>query len=107
MYVLKNVPPVYVVLVVAGGVGDIEVIAPRAVVFGIDAVESIGDLGIHVGSYGLLGPGGIYLAGRDIKNVVQKGYGHIRGRLIGLAQMDSYGLGNDRKTCGHGCGSFR
>jgi len=38
-----------VVLVVAGGAGDLKIVAFAAVPFSIDAVEGKGDLGIDVG----------------------------------------------------------
>ena len=45
-----------VVLVVAGGVGDIETVALAVVPLGVDTVESQRDLAVDVGPQGLLGP---------------------------------------------------
>ena len=100
--VLKDIPPVDKVLIKAGGIGDVEVVAPGAVVFGVEAVEGVGDLGVHIGADGLLGPGGVDLAGGDVEDVVEEGDRHVLGGLIGLSQMDRNGLGDDGQTCGHG-----
>ena len=59
--VLENIASGHERLVVAGGIGDVEVIALCAVPFGEYTVEHIGHLCVHVGADGLLGPGRINL----------------------------------------------
>ena len=47
-----------VILVVAGGVGDVEGVALAGVPFGVDAVQRQRDLAVDVGPQGLLRPRG-------------------------------------------------
>ena len=68
-----------VILVVAGGVGDIEGVALAGVPFGVDAVQRQRDLAVDVGPQGLLWPGGVYLAGGDIGDIIPEGHGHVAG----------------------------
>ena len=49
---------VNVILVVAGGVGDVEGVALAGVPLGVDAVECQRDLAVDVGPQGLLRPRG-------------------------------------------------
>ena len=51
---LKDVASVHIILVVAGGVGDVEGEAPAGVPLGEDAVHGQTDLGVDVGPQGLL-----------------------------------------------------
>ena len=55
---LEHRAPVDVVLVVAGGVGDVEGVALAGVPLGVDAVECQRDLTVDVGPQGLLRPRG-------------------------------------------------
>lgn len=55
---IEHRPAMDVVLVVAGGVGDVETVALAGVPLGVDAVESQRDLAVDVGPQGLLGPRG-------------------------------------------------
>ena len=55
---VEHRPAMDVVLVVAGGVGDVETVALAGVPLGVDAVESQRDLAVDVGPQGLLGPRG-------------------------------------------------
>ena len=94
--VLKNVSPVHEVLVESGGIRDVEIIAAGAVIFGVHTVEGVGDLGVYIGADRLLGPCGVDLAGGDVHDVIHEGERYVLGRLVGLAQMNRDGLGNDR-----------
>ena len=84
-----------VVLVVGGGVGDIEVVALAGVPLGIDPVEDKGNLGVDIGPNGLLRPGGIHLAGGHVGDIVLEGDGDVLGRGGRFSQMDRDGLGDD------------
>ena len=55
---VEHRPAMDVVLVVAGGVGDVETVALAGVPLGVDTVESQRDLAVDVGPQGLLGPRG-------------------------------------------------
>ena len=94
--VLENIAPGHERLVVAGGIGDVEVIALCAVPFGEHAVEYIGDLCVHVRTDGLLGPCRVYLGRGHILDVVRKRHGDIlrvRGRRTEV-HRDGFGDGN-------------
>jgi len=55
---LEDVAAMDVVLVVAGGAGDLKIVAFAAVPFSIYAVQRQADLSVDVGPQGLLRPGG-------------------------------------------------
>ena len=104
--VVKEAAAVDEKLVIGGGIGDIEIIAPAAVEFRINSVQGKGNDGENIGPEGTFLPGGVDFAGGYVFDVVSKGYRHIGRRSRGGAQMDGDGFGNDGQTCGHGCGSF-
>ena len=54
---VKHGAAVDVILIVAGGIGDVDGITPAGIPFGVDAVERQRDLAVDVGPQGLLGPG--------------------------------------------------
>ena len=60
--IFKNISVGHVALVKRRGIGYVEIIPTGAVVFRVYAVKSVGYLGKDVCPYGVLGPGGIYLA---------------------------------------------
>ena len=84
---VKNRAAVHKVLVVTGGVGDVEAVPLAGVPFGVNAVEGQADLGVDVGPKGLLRPGGVHLAGGHVGDVFAEGYGHVAGTGRGLAQV--------------------
>ena len=92
---LKDLPPVDVVLVVTGGVGDVEVVALAGVPLGEDAVQGQADLGVDVGPQRLLRPGGIHLAGGHVGDVFAEAHRHVLGAGRRLAQVHRDGLGDD------------
>ena len=77
---LEHVALVHIVLVEAGGIGDVEVVAAAGVPLGEDAVEGQADLGVDVGPQRLLGPGGANQTHKNdcnrlkyyIKNVIMR-----------------------------------
>ena len=84
-----------VILVVAGGVGDVETVALAGVPLGVDAVESQRDLAVDVGPQGLLRPGRVDFAGCNIGDIIPEGDSHIAGGCRRLAQMHRDVFGND------------
>ena len=92
---VKNRAAVHKVLVVTGGVGDVEAVPFAGVPFGVNAVEGQADLGVDVGPKGLLRPGGVHLAGGHVGDVFAEGYGHVAGAGRGLAQVHRDVFGDD------------
>ena len=84
-----------VILVIAGGVGDVEGVALAGIPLGVDAVERQRDLTVDIGPQGLLRPCGIHFAGRHIGNIIPEGDGHVPCGGRGLAQMHRDVLGDD------------
>ena len=85
----------HIVLVVAGGVGNVEGVAFAGVPLGVDAVECQRDLAVDVGSQGLLRPGRVDFAGCNIGDIVPEGDSHIAGGCRRPAQMHRDVFGND------------
>ena len=77
--VLENVAPGDKGLVIARGIGDVEVVALRAVPLGEDAVEHIGHLRIDIRTDGGLGPRRVDFRGCDIFHVICERHGDVRG----------------------------
>ena len=93
--VFKQIASVYKGLIVGGGIRDVKIIAAGAVVFGVDAVERIGDLCIDVGADCALRPGRVDFTGGDILDVLQKRNCDIGGApVIRRTEVDRDGLGN-------------
>ena len=95
--IFEHIPVLDKGLVELGRGSDVEIIAPAAVPFGIDAVEGKGDLGVDVGPERLFGPGGIDLTGRHILDIVGERDLHIFCRLVGGAQVDDDGFRHNRE----------
>ena len=94
--ILENIPSGHKGLVIPRGIGDIKIVALRAVPFGEHTVEHIGHLCVHVGADGLLGPGRINLGRGNIFDVIGKRYGdilRIRGRRTEV-HRDGFRYGN-------------
>ena len=103
---LKHRASVDVVLVVAGGVGDVEGVALAGVPLGVDAVQRQRDLAVDVRPQCLLRPGGIHLAGGYVGNIIPEGDGHVAGGSCRFAQMHRDIFGNDDLIQYPGCAVF-
>ena len=86
---------VHIILVVTGGVGDIERIALAFVPLGINAVQRNADLRMDIGAQRLLRPGGVDFAGGDIGDIIAERNGYIACAGSGLTQMDGDFFGDD------------
>ena len=102
----KNIASGHERLVVAGGIGDVEVIALCAVPFGEHAVEYIGDLRVHVRTDGLLGPCRVYLGRGHILDVVRERHGDILRVLGRRTEVHRDGFGDGNIGFGQNCPSF-
>lgn len=98
--VLKGAAPRDVGLIVAGGAGDVEIVAAAAVILGVDAVQRHGDLGQNIGPQSVLRPRRIDLAAGHVLDVGGKRHRHVLRRLIRRAQMDGDILRHHRKRHG-------
>ena len=92
---IEHGPPVDVILVVAGGVGDVEAVAPAGVPLGVDAVQRQRDLAVDVRPQGALRPGRVDFAGRHVGDIPAERDGHVPGRGRRFAQMDRDVLRDD------------
>ena len=99
IHIFKGAPALDEFLVVDGGGGDVEIVSPAGVVFGVDPVEGKGDLGQDVGPEGGLRPGGVDLAGGHVFDVVGKGHRHVFRPLAGRSGVDGDGLGYVWRNC--------
>ena len=104
---LKHRPSVDVILVVAGGVGDVEPVSLAGVPLGVDAVQSQRDLAVDVGAESLFGPCGVDFAGCDIGDVVPERDGDVLGGGGGSAEVDGDGFGDDDPVEDAGAGLGR
>ena len=77
-----------VILVVAGGIGDIEGVALAGIPLGVNAVERQRDLAVDVRFQRFNGPSGVDLAGSHIGDIIPERHRHVPGRGGGPAQMD-------------------
>ena len=93
IYIFKGAPPLDEFLVVHGGGGDVEVVAPAGVVLGVHPIQGEGDLGQDVGPQGGLRPGGVNLAGGHVFDVIGEGDGDVFRPLVGRSSVDGDGLG--------------
>ena len=100
--VFVNIAPLDKGLIDRGGVCDVKGIAARAVIFGVNAVERIGDLCVHIGANGAFVPGGIDLARGHVGDVVSEGKCDIFGVCLGSAEMNGYRFGNIGNKRWHG-----
>lgn len=80
---LENVALKNPFVVVGGGRGDGEIVTLVAVPFGVNAVQREGQDGQHIGGDGGLGPGGVYLAGGHIFDIIAERYVIILSRGVG------------------------
>ena len=92
VYIFKGAAALDKLLVVHGGAGNIEVIAPAGVVFRVYPVKSKGNLGQDVGAEGGLRPGGVYLTGGHVFDVVGERHRHVFRPLAGWAGVNGDGL---------------
>ena len=92
-HIIKNTASIDEILVVCGGIGDVEIIAPAPVEFRIHPVQGEGDDGQNIGPEGIFLPGGIDLAGGHVFDIVDEWHCHIGGIGTRRAQMDGDLLG--------------
>ena len=92
---VKHRPPVDIVLVITGGIGDVETVALAGVPLGVDAVERQRDLAVDVGPEGLFRPGRVDFTGRHVGNIAAERDGHVLGTGGGSAQVDRDVFGDD------------
>ena len=92
---VENAPVVNVILVVRGGIRDVEVVALRGVPFGVEPVERERHLRDDVGDDGVLRPRRVDLAARDVFDVIdERDRDDLRVRT-GRAEVDADGLRDD------------
>ena len=84
-----------VILIVAGGIGDIEGVALTGIPLGVNTVERQRDLAVDVRFQRFNGPSGVDLAGSHIGDIIPEGHRHVPGRGSGPAQMDRNIFGYD------------
>lgn len=92
----EDIPVLYIGLIIACGVGDVEIIPHAAVPLGIVAVESIRNLRIDIGADGVFRPGRIDFAGCHVFNIVGERNRDILGIGARRPQMDGQKLRNIR-----------
>ena len=84
-----------IVLVITGGISDVETVALAGVPLGVDAVERQRDLAVDVGPEGLFRPGRVDFTGRHVGNIAAERDGHVLGTGGGSAQVDRDVFGDD------------
>ena len=70
-------------------IGNIEVIAARGIILGIDLVQRKGYLRKQICFDRLLGPARLDLIGGNILDIIRKEHGDIFRRLVGTTEMHS------------------
>ena len=104
---VEGAASVDIALIIGRGGGDVEGIAPAAVVIQIDTVQREGYNGQDIGPQGAHLPGGIDLAGGDVLHIVDEGHRHVGSIGPRRSQMDGDVLRDvgDQRT--HGQPSYR
>ena len=91
-------------LIVSGGAGDVEIVAPAPVEFRVHPVQGKGNDGQNVGRQGAFLPGGVNFAGRHVFDVIREADGDVGRGSGGRPQVNGDLLGNEGNDggCRHG-----